>query len=94
MGLFDYLVPRVAKAVLKKLYELLLPGGEIVIGNFHVSSRDRYFLEYWGDCHLLYRTENDLKDLFDEDPSATVAVIRDKTGIQMFLHIKKREAAQ
>ena len=28
MGLFDYLVSRVAKAVLKKLYQLLIPGGE------------------------------------------------------------------
>ena len=89
MGLFDYLVPRVAKAVLKKLYQLLIPGGEIVIGNFHVSNNDRYFLEYWGDWHLIYRTKNDLINLFDNDPSAKVSVIFDKSGIQMFLHIKK-----
>lgn len=89
MGLFDYFVPRVAQAVLKKLYELLIPGGEIVIGNFHVSNQDRYFLEYWGDWHLIYRTEVEMKSLFDGDPSATASVIRDNTGIQMFLHIKK-----
>jgi extracellular factor (EF) 3-hydroxypalmitic acid methyl ester biosynthesis protein len=89
MGLFDYLVSRVAKAVLKKLYQLLIPGGEIVVGNFHVSNNDRYFLEYWGDWHLIYRTENELINLFDDDPSAKVSVIFDKSGIQMFLHIKK-----
>ena len=89
MGLFDYLVPRVAQAVLKKLYQLLIPGGEIVIGNFHISSKDRYYLEYWGDWHLIYRTERDLKNLFDDNPSANVSVIFDKTKIQMFLHIKK-----
>jgi extracellular factor (EF) 3-hydroxypalmitic acid methyl ester biosynthesis protein len=89
MGLFDYLVSRVAQAVLKKLYQLLIPGGEMVIGNFHVSSHDRYFLEYWGDWHLIYRTENELKNLFDQDPSAKVSVIYDKTGIQIYLRIKK-----
>jgi len=89
MGLFDYLIPRVAKAVLKKLYQLLISGGEMVIGNFHVSNNDRYFLEYWGDWHLIYRTETELKNLFDDDPSAMVSVIFDKAGIQMFLHIKK-----
>jgi len=60
-----------------------------VIGNFHVSNNDRYFLEYWGDWHLIYRTKNDLINLFDNDPSAKVSVIFDKSGIQMFLHIKK-----
>ena len=89
MGLFDYLVPRVATAVLKKLYQLLIPGGEIVIGNFHVSNHDRYFLEYWGDWHLIYRTENELRSLFDDDPKAEVKVLFDNAGIQMFLHIKK-----
>jgi extracellular factor (EF) 3-hydroxypalmitic acid methyl ester biosynthesis protein len=89
MGFFDYLVPRVAKSVLKKFYQLLNPGGEIVIGNFHISNNDRYFLEYWGDWHLIYRTENELKDLFDNGPSDKVSVIFDQMGIQMFLHIKK-----
>jgi extracellular factor (EF) 3-hydroxypalmitic acid methyl ester biosynthesis protein len=89
MGLFDYLVPRVAEAVLKKLYKLLFPGGEMVIGNFHVSNNDRYFLEYWGDWHLIYRTENELKNLFDVDPSARVSVMYDKAAIQMFLHIQR-----
>ena len=88
MGLFDYLVPRVARAVLKKLYQLLNPGGEMLIGNFHISNNDRYFLEYWGDWQLIYRTEKELKELFDEDSSARVSVTFDRTGIQMFLHIQ------
>jgi hypothetical protein len=38
LGLFDYLTPPVASAVLVKLYELLTPGGQIVIGSFHASN--------------------------------------------------------
>ena len=43
MGLFDYLTPSVAKAVLGKMYELLAPGGEMIIGNFHVSNPSRQY---------------------------------------------------
>ncbi len=89
MGLFDYFVPRIAKAVLNKLYQLLVPGGELLIGNFHVTNPDRYFLEYWGDWYLIYRTEEDLVNLFEQAPSSNVSVIFDDQGIQMFLHIKK-----
>ncbi|GAH98529.1 unnamed protein product, partial [marine sediment metagenome] len=35
MGLFDYLTPPVATAVLGRLYQLLKPGGDMLIGNFH-----------------------------------------------------------
>ena len=87
--LFDYLVPRVAKAVLNKLYELLLPGGEMVIGNFHVSNPDRYAMEYWADWFLILRKEKEFINLCDEDLIKEKSIIFDEPGIQMFLHLKK-----
>jgi len=92
MGLFDYLVSRVAKAVLRKLYELLLPGGELVIGNFHVSNPDRYSMEYWADWFLILRTENEFVNLFEDNSITEKSAIFDDSGIQMFLHIKKPPA--
>jgi len=92
MGLFDYLVSRVAKAVLNKLYELLLPGGEMVIGNFHVSNPDRYSMEYWADWFLILRTEKEFVNLFEDNPIKEKSVIFDNSGIQMFLHIKKPQS--
>ncbi len=92
MGLFDYLVSRVAKAVLKKLYELLLPGGEMVIGNFHVSNPDRYSMEYWADWFLILRTEKEFINLFEDNSIAEKTVTFDNSGIQMFLHIKKPQS--
>jgi extracellular factor (EF) 3-hydroxypalmitic acid methyl ester biosynthesis protein len=91
MGLFDYLTPPVAKAVLSKLYQLLEPGGEMVIGNFHASNSSRTYMEYWLDWVLYYRTERDFIDLFQEPGSADTEVVFDDTGVQMFLHIRKRE---
>ena len=89
MGLFDYLNSRVATAVLDRLYQILKPGGELVVGNFHVSNASRYYMQYWGEWVLLYRTEEEFRNLFRNDSHAKVSVLYDKTESQMFLHIKK-----
>jgi extracellular factor (EF) 3-hydroxypalmitic acid methyl ester biosynthesis protein len=90
MGLFDYLSTPVAKAVLEKLYQLLIPGGELVIGNFHVSNPSKYFMEYWGDWYLMHRTEEEFKDLLKDLNSAAVSIIFEDTRSQMFLHAKRQ----
>lgn len=91
MGLFDYLSTPVAKAVIEKLYLLLAPGGEMVVGNFHVSNPSRYFMEYWGDWYLIHRTEEELEELLSKPSGAKVSVIFENTGSQMFLVIRKPE---
>ncbi len=91
MGLFDYLTPPVAAAVLKKLYELLIPGGEMVIGNFHISNPSRYYMEYWLDWVLYYRNESDFKELLGNAPSADINISFEDTRVQMFLHVRKNE---
>ena len=88
MGLFDYLTPPVASAVLGKLYQLLKPDGELVIGNFHVRNPSRYYMEYWLDWVLYYRNEDDFKNLIKKAPSADVTVASDDTGVQMFLQVR------
>lgn len=92
MGLFDYLNARVAAAVLDRLYRLLKPGGELVVGNFHVSNPSKYYMQYWGDWVLFHRTEEEFKSLFRNDSDSRISVLYDKTGSQMFLHIKKPAA--
>jgi extracellular factor (EF) 3-hydroxypalmitic acid methyl ester biosynthesis protein len=46
-------------------------------------------MEYWLDWVLYYRTEEDLRDLLGNDPSAKTDVFFDDTGVQMFLHVEK-----
>jgi SAM-dependent methyltransferase len=90
MGLFDYLAAPVAKAVLKRLYQLLKPGGKMVIGNFHVSNPSKYYMEYWCDWVLYHRTEEEFLDMLKEESSADASVFFEDTGSQMFLHVEKR----
>lgn len=89
MGLFDYLTPRVARAVLKKLYQLLKPGGELVVGNFHVSNPSRFYMEYWLDWVLYYRTEEEMLALCDDRWFASGQVFFEDVGAQMFLKLTK-----
>ncbi len=91
MGLFDYLTPPVAAAVLGKLYQILKPGGNMLIGNFHVSNPSRCYMEYWLDWVLYYRTEEEFISLLGDAPSAKASVFFEDTRSQMFLHVEKQE---
>ncbi|HUJ75729.1 MAG TPA: class I SAM-dependent methyltransferase, partial [bacterium] len=88
MGLFDYLTAPVAAAVLRKLYQLLEPGGQMVIGNFSMLNPDRVFMEYWLDWKIIHRSEQDLLHLA-AGIDAECSVQADPTGIQMLLHLRK-----
>ncbi len=89
MGLFDYLTAPVAKVVLATLYDMLEPGGELVIGNFHVGNPTRTYLEYWMDWVLLHRTEQEALALADGLNPAQSAVVFEDTRSQMFLCLRK-----
>lgn len=89
MGLFDYLTPPTARAVLARLYEVLAPGGEMVIGNFHVGNKTRIYMEYWMDWALYYRNEEEFTDLAVGLPNAQVSLSFEDTRSQVFLHVSK-----
>ncbi len=88
MGLFDYLTPPVARAVLSRLYELLAPRGSLVVGNFAAANRNRVYMDYWLDWPLYYRTEESFRALAD-GLGAHVSVTFDPTGCQMFLRLDR-----
>lgn len=90
MGLFDYLTPPVAKAVLNRLYQLLNPGGEMMIGNFCADNPNRHAMEYWLDWVIYHRTEEEFLELATDLPSDSLTVHTDGTGIQMFLRVTKK----
>ena len=91
MGLFDYLTPPVARTVLRKLLQLLAEGGEMIIGNFHISNPSKTYMEYWHDWVLYYRTEEEFLDLVNSERSINGSVFFENTNSQMFLHLKKEK---
>jgi hypothetical protein len=89
MGLFDYLTAPVARAVLAKAWELVAPGGTLLVGNYHVDSPSRVYMDYWADWPLVYRTEESFLALAEGLPGAARSVELDETGCQMFLVLEK-----
>jgi extracellular factor (EF) 3-hydroxypalmitic acid methyl ester biosynthesis protein len=89
MGLFDYLTPPVARTVLERMYELLYPGGELLIGNYHVENPSRLYMEYWADWVLFLRTEEAFRALAAGLPGARVSLELEGTRCQMFLRVEK-----
>ncbi|PJZ76905.1 class I SAM-dependent methyltransferase [Leptospira neocaledonica] len=88
MGLFDYLTPPVAKAVLTRLFELLRPGGRLIVGNFHVRNPDKAFMEYWLDWVLYHRTEEEMLALTENLPAHYNRIFFEAKGCQMFMELR------
>jgi extracellular factor (EF) 3-hydroxypalmitic acid methyl ester biosynthesis protein len=89
MGLFDYLTDPVAAPLIARLYRLLRPGGELVIGNFHPRNPTRIYMEYWMDWVLCYRTEDELLQLAERLPGARPDLAYETSGCQLFLRVRR-----
>lgn len=90
MGLFDYLTPPVAKAVIEKLFNLLTSDGTLIVGNYFVANPGRFYMEYWLDWVLYHRTEEEFRQLLEAEKAAQIDIIFEDTRSQMFLCAKKR----
>jgi extracellular factor (EF) 3-hydroxypalmitic acid methyl ester biosynthesis protein len=89
MGLFDYLAQPVAKKLAEKLASMTNPGGVNVIGNFHVSTKTRCYLDYWMDWPLIYRTEHDMLCLAQDIRAGCARVVYEPSHSQMFLVVER-----
>jgi hypothetical protein len=77
--------------VLAKAYDLLEPGGTLLVGNYHEDTPTRWHMAYWADWSLCYRTEAGFIDLTrDLSPAPPPPeVIFDESRCQMFMKVKK-----
>ena len=78
-----------ACAEIEKIYQLLLPGGELLIGNYHVDNPDKWFMEYWHDWVLYYRTEDEFKNLLRDTDAIDIDVSFEEAKCQLFLSAKR-----
>jgi len=90
-GLFDYMNDKAFLLLLDQFKDWMLPGGEIVIGNFNEANNpSRNYMEIMGDWHLIHRTEQQLKDLAKQAGflNSQIKVGREELNVNLFLHIK------
>jgi predicted O-methyltransferase YrrM len=86
-GLFDYLVPKTAAFLVKRLKEAMAANGVMVIGNFAVGNVSRAYSEVIGEWLLIHRTPEDLKVIAEAAgfERKNIEVVAEPTGVNLFL---------
>lgn len=99
-GLYDYIKTfpledsKGSVALTKRLFDLVKPGGSLIIGNFsHNNPPDlKFVMEYIYDWQLIYRTKEEMMRFARAIPGKDVAgmdVLEEESGINYFLQIEK-----
>jgi len=90
-GLFDYFKSKHFVYLLKRYYEHLKDGGEMIIGNFNVENPSRRSMEILGDWFLYHRSADELKQFAIQAgiEESKINVIQEPLGINLFLRVKK-----
>lgn len=89
-GLFDYLSDRVCARLLEIFYSMTAPGGLVVATNVDASNPVTMIMEFVMEWHLIYRTEDTFSSLVPKGvPAENVKVLKDESGVNIFLEIRK-----
>ena len=83
-GLCDYLDVKLFQALIKQCHRHLSPGGTLILGNF-APYNDSLFLDRLLKWELIYRTQEDLKEIFSATPfKDNVSVIAERENVNLF----------
>lgn len=64
-GLFDYVEERAAKRLVKTMFDMLKPGGMLLVGNFLNDIDDIGYMESFMGWNLVFRTREQIVSLAD-----------------------------
>jgi SAM-dependent methyltransferase len=89
MGLTDYLSDELAIKLFRMIRIALKPDGFFFTSNVHPNS-ERYFLKQVVNWDMIYRTKEQLADLFVKAGFPSPKVVPEPHGIQSFAYARKR----
>jgi len=94
VGLIDYLAPRRAKALVTSLYQRLVPGGTLIVGNMMKTGVGNLWpMEFICDWNIIYRDHAEMKSLTDDILDADeIGTALDPTGRVILLTLRKPPA--
>lgn len=90
-GLFDYLDTRMFSRISSVLFEALVPGGLLAIGNVAAHNPSRWVMEYFSDWFLIHRTPEQLRALVEAVTPRPqhVSVDAEPSGVNLFLLVRR-----
>ena len=90
-GLFDYFEDHVFVRLLHRFLGYVVPGGELVIGNFHPRNPTRNYMEAMGEWMLHHRKEEEMIQLALRAGVAGRAFLKveqEAEGVNLFLRVR------
>lgn len=91
-GLYDYLSDDVARRTTTALFDMLRPGGKLLVGNYAPTLPDIGYMESCMDWWLIHRTEAEMETLTQGiDPSLiqSIDMWKDHTGHIVYLEVTR-----
>ena len=89
-GLFDYLSDQVCSRLTNIMYDLVAPGGLLIVTNVEPANPSRHGMEHLLDWHLNYRRVGDMAALKPSGASTEeTRIYADDTGVNVFLEVRK-----
>jgi hypothetical protein len=92
-GLFDYLQQSLGKRLTSRCFQMLKPGGHLLIANFRTGIEGRGYMECFMDWNLTYRGCWEMQDLatgIDEASVAGVHLTPDEDNNILYLHVIRK----
>ena len=75
-GLFDYLKPNMGQRLVLGMFNMLKPGGRLMVANFLPGVHDIGYMEAFMDWFLIYRDRREMVELTTQIPEEEVHDIR------------------
>ncbi|MCY2996299.1 MAG: class I SAM-dependent methyltransferase [Planctomycetota bacterium] len=92
-GLFDDLEQPAGKRLTERMFDMLRPGGQILIANFRPEIEGRGYMESFMHWQLIYRTHPDLLDLamaIDQTRVMEIRLLTEDMHHVLFLCVTKK----
>jgi hypothetical protein len=90
LGLVDYFSPLLARRFVSRAYELVRPGGKVIIGNASDSLNGTYWaMEHVLDWSLFFRSRDEMHELAADAVGAKVSIESDPLDSIYFLVVEK-----
>ncbi|MBV8755934.1 MAG: class I SAM-dependent methyltransferase [Deltaproteobacteria bacterium] len=91
IGLIDYFPDRIVVKLLDRLYDVLRPGGRVILGNFHPRNPTRAIMDHVLDWKLIHRDEEQMHALFRASAFGQRAtrIVYEREGVNLFAECVK-----
>jgi SAM-dependent methyltransferase len=89
VGLFDYFGISTCRRLVAGLFDLLAPGGRLIVGNMKANTDMAWPLEFIADWTLNYRTADEMARFADLIDPASVDLHTDPKGYSYLLSLRK-----